>query len=215
MTETDTMTELHAKLITMLQLQDEMNRWVHDDWRNQGFAWFRAIWIEAGEMLEHHGWKWWKKQTPDLPQVKLEVIDIVHFMLSQELVTGDEPGAIAERVAADLSNPRATDDLKTTIELLAMETLQEPERAHFDIIAGLMQQLDMSVEELYERYVGKNVLNIFRQDHGYKTGEYRKEWDGREDNEWLEDILGTLDVNSGSYREDVYSSLESRYSTLQ
>jgi len=207
--------ELSNKLITMLQLQGEMNKWVHEDWINQGFDWHRAIWIEAGEMLEHYGWKWWKHQQPDLPQVKLEVIDIVHFMLSQELTTGDDLERIAERVAADLSNPRASDDLKTTIELLAMETLQEPKRAHFDIISGLMQHLDMDLDELYERYVGKNVLNIFRQDNGYKTGEYQKLWNGREDNECLEDILGTLDINSETYRDDVYTSLQSRYSSLQ
>jgi dimeric dUTPase (all-alpha-NTP-PPase superfamily) len=209
------MNDLKTKLTTMLQLQGEMNKWVHEDWANQGFEWHRAIWIEAGEMLEHYGWKWWKHQQPDLPQVKLEVIDIVHFMLSQELVSGDDVDSIAERVAADLSTPRSTDNLKTTIELLAMETLQETQRAHFDIIAGLMQQLDMDIDELYERYVGKNVLNIFRQDNGYKTGEYQKLWNGREDNEWLEDILGTLDVNSATYRDDVYASLKSRYTGIQ
>jgi len=208
------MSDIENKLITMLQLQNEMNRWVHEDWANQGFDWYRAIWIEAGEMLEHHGWKWWKHQRPDLPQVKLEVIDIVHFSLSIELQSGQSQGDIARHIARAFAAPRSTGELKASIELLAMETLQT-RGAHFDLIAGLMQLLDMDFDELYERYVGKNVLNIFRQDHGYKTGEYRKEWNGREDNEWLEDILGTLDVNSGSYREDVYSSLESRYSALQ
>jgi dimeric dUTPase (all-alpha-NTP-PPase superfamily) len=209
------MNELKTKLITMLQLQGEMNSRVHEDWANQGFDWYRAIWIEAGEMLEHYGWKWWKHQRPDLPQVKLEVIDIVHFMLSQELSSGDSLDTIAERIASDLACPRATGDLKTSIELLAMETLQQPKNAHFDIIAGLMQILDMKLDELYERYVGKNVLNIFRQNNGYNTGEYQKLWQGREDNEYLEDILQTLDVNSASYREDVYNSLQSQYAALQ
>ena len=208
------MSDINNKLVTMLQLQSEMNRWVHDDWSTQGFEWYRAIWIEAGEMLEHYGWKWWKHQQPDLAQVKLEVIDIVHFMLSQELESGQTLGRIAERIAAEFNTPRATDELKTSIELLAMETLRD-KSAHFDIIAGLMQHLDMDLDELYERYVGKNVLNIFRQDNGYKTGEYHKQWDGREDNECLEDILGTLDVNSDSYREDIYASLSSRYSAVQ
>ena len=165
-------------------------------------------------MLEHYGWKWWKHQQPDLAQVKLEVIDIVHFMLSMELSSGKPIAEIAEKIVADFAAPRATDDIKTSIELLALETLQD-KSAHFDIIAGLMHQLEMDFDELYERYVGKNVLNIFRQDHGYKTGEYKKLWDGREDNEYLEDILGVLDVNSGSYREDVYASLSNRYSTIQ
>lgn len=208
------MTKHQNKLITMLQLQGEMNRWVHEDWANQGFEWHRAIWIEASEMLEHYGWKWWKHQQPDLAQVKLEVIDIVHFMLSIELTSGRTHSEIAEALSREFAQPRATDDIKTTIELLALETLQD-HQAHFDIIAGLMQQLDMDFDELYERYIGKNVLNVFRQDNGYKTGEYKKLWDGREDNEYLEDILGTLDVNSGTYRQDVYSSLASGYSAVK
>lgn len=209
------MKDIKTKLITMLKLQGEMNLWVHQDWTKQDFEWYRAIWIEAGEMLEHYGWKWWKHQEPDMAQAKLEVIDIVHFMLSQELVTGDDTDVIAERIAADLTQPRATDDLRTSIELLAMETLQEQGHAHFDIIAGLMQHLDMDLNELYKRYVGKNVLNVFRQDNGYKTGEYEKNWEGREDNEWLEEILKSLDVNSDTYRDDVYASLERQYSIFR
>lgn len=208
------MADTKHKLITMLQLQSEMNHCVHEDWSNQGFEWYRAIWIEASEMLEHYGWKWWKHQQPDLSQVKLEVIDIVHFSLSIELQTGKTLHEIAEQVALDFARPRATDDIKTSIELLALETLKD-RGAHFDIIAGLMQHLDMDFDEQYERYAGKNVLNNFRQDNGYKTGEYVKLWNGREDNEYLEDILGVLDVNSESYREDIYSSLTNCYSSLQ
>ncbi len=208
------MSEQKNKLITMLQLQGEMNLWVHKDWASQGFEWHRAIWIEASEMLEHYGWKWWKHQQPDLPQVKLEVIDIVHFMLSIELTSGKSLEQIADGISSDFALPRSTDDIKTTIELLAMETLQDG-KAHFDIIAGLMKQLEMDFNELYQRYVGKNVLNVFRQDNGYKTGEYIKEWNGREDNEYLEDILGTLDVNSASYRDEVYDSLSSWYRSVQ
>ena len=207
------MNDKNNKLITMLQLQGEMNCWVHEDWSNQGFEWYRAIWIEASEMLEHYGWKWWKHQQADLAQVKLEVIDIVHFMLSIELSSGKSMTEIAQNIAEDFTRPRSTHDIKSTIELLALETLQD-HQAHFDIIAGLMLQLDMDFNELYERYVGKNVLNIFRQNNGYKTGEYKKQWDGREDNECLEELLTLLDVNSGSYREDVYASLSHRYSEI-
>lgn len=202
----------------MLQLQGEMNRWVHEDWADQGFEWYRAIWVEASEMLEHYGWKWWKQQQPDLAQVKLEVIDIVHFSLSIKLQSAQSSSNslsdIAEQVADDFAHPCSTGEIKTSIELLAVETLKDHD-AHFDIIAGLMQHLGMDLDELYERYVGKNVLNIFRQDNGYKTGDYIKMWDGREDNECLEDILDTLDVNSVSYRDDVYASLSSRYLALQ
>ncbi len=205
---------MHNKLITMLKLQTEMNGWVHPDWNTQGFEWYRAIWIEASEMLEHYGWKWWKHQQPDMAQVKLEVIDIVHFSLSLELEKGLPLDTLADAISQGFSKPKSAADIKASIELLALETLKD-HTAHFDIIAGLMQQLEMGFDELFEKYVGKNVLNVFRQDHGYKSGEYRKLWNGREDNEHLEDILAQLDDNSDSYREDIYRSLSEIYSSLE
>jgi hypothetical protein len=33
-----------------------------------------------------------------------------------------------------------------------------------------------SLESLYVSYMGKNVLNIFRYDNGYRAGTYKKEW---------------------------------------
>ena len=52
---------MRARITTMLNLQDSMNRKVHADWIAQRFAWYRAAWIECGELIEHHGYKWWKK----------------------------------------------------------------------------------------------------------------------------------------------------------
>ena len=69
-------------LVTMLDLQNRMNTKVHEQWVDQGYEWYRAIWIECGELMEHYGYKWWKKQTPDIEQVRLEIIDIWHFGLS-------------------------------------------------------------------------------------------------------------------------------------
>lgn len=208
------MTAIQNKLETMLQLQDEMNHWIHEDWSNQGFEFYRAVWVEASEMLEHYGWKWWKHQEPDLPQVKLEVIDIVHFCLSMEIQSGKSFSDIAAAVSDDFENPEYTDDIRTTIELLALKTLRD-QQAHFSVIAGLMHHLEMDFDELYEKYVGKNVLNVFRQDHGYKQGTYIKIWNGREDNEHLENILGTLDINSESYRDNIYDRLSKAYQAVQ
>ena len=209
---------MKQKIITMLELQDAMNSKVNADWRNAGYEWYRAIWMESSEMLEHYGWKWWKKQDADVMQVKLEVVDIVHFGLSIRLVQGDEQGSaldgIAEGIAADFANPNATDDIKTSIELLAKETLMN-QGAHFSIIAGVMNHLAMPFDELHEIYVGKNVLNMFRQDNGYKQGHYIKMWNGREDNEHLADILNQLDSDSTSFKSDIYTALKQAYPEVE
>jgi dimeric dUTPase (all-alpha-NTP-PPase superfamily) len=70
----------------MLELQNAMNTRVHNEWRDQGFEWYRAIWIESAELMDHYGWKWWKHQKPDVEQVKLELIEIWHFGLTLKQV---------------------------------------------------------------------------------------------------------------------------------
>ena len=74
-----------------------------------------------------------------------------------------------------------------------------------------MQSLPMELEELFALYVGKNVLNRFRQNNGYKEGTYRKLWAGREDNEHLIEVLDKLSVTPEKIPEALYSELARRY----
>ena len=73
---------------------------------------------------------------------------------------------------------------------------------------------ELDFDALYTAYVGKNVLNFFRQDHGYKEGTYIKNWAGREDNEHLVEVLASLDHSADDFAKEVYDSLNSRYREL-
>jgi len=200
------------KLITMLDMQDELNKTVNPDWLNAGYPWHRAIMVEAVEALEHYGWKWWKKQTPDLAQARMELVDIWHFMLSMAL-----EGAGGDRI-------------KTAWTLSSL--FYEPEKPTdkgtvmlFDLLAGyaaegkicipafihLMLELDLSWDQLYTIYVGKNVLNKFRQYHGYKEGTYRKDWDGMEDNEVLALLMRDWPTATPA---ELYNMLDAEYGML-
>lgn len=75
----------------------------------------------------------------------------------------------------------------------------------------IVEQCDMHADELYRQYVGKNVLNFFRQDNGYKTGTYIKVWSGREDNEHLVEVMDALDLNDVNFSDNVYDGLNARY----
>lgn len=145
-------------------------------------------------------------------QVKLEVVDIVHFALSIRLEQNQSLEDTAEVIAKDFENSMQAEDLSKTIECLALLTLTD-QGAHFSFIAGIMKILEMPFDELYEIYVGKNVLNIFRQDNGYKEGTYNKMWNGREDNECLADIMKGLNGNSQTFQTDVYDALLQNYAT--
>ncbi len=196
----------------MLDMQDAMNARVNPDWRQAGNAWYRAIWTECAEMLDHYGWKWWKHQQPDLEQVQLELVDIMHFAMSDYLLQDEDNEAVAARIVAELSAPRQDDDIRAAIETMAQTTIAN-KSMHFSDFANVLALIEMDFDRLYRTYVGKNVLNFFRQDHGYKDGSYIKTWDGREDNEHLAELLSRLDSNSPGFRDDVYQGLKSRYPT--
>jgi len=201
---------MKKQLLVMLEMQDAMNARVNPDWRSAGNAWYRAIWTECAEMLDHYGWKWWKHQQPDLEQVQLELVDILHFAMSDYLLRDDDNQVVAARIEAELSQPNAGDDIRAAIEVMAQSTIAR-KRMHFSDFATVMNLIEMDFDALYRSYVGKNVLNFFRQDHGYKDGSYIKVWQGREDNEHLVDVLNQLDSNDSSFRDEVYQGLAARY----
>jgi dUTPase len=186
---------LKQALVNMLAMQHRMNARVHEHWVDQDFAWYRAAWIECGELIEHYGYKWWKKQQPEMEQVRLEVVDIWHFGLSALF----SHGKTVEHIADDI--------------LVALHCLQtrgfSPSR-----FWDLMLATGLDFDSLYSAYVGKNVLNFFRQDHGYKEGSYRKHWGGREDNEHLSELVAALDHNAEDFADQVYAALAGRYREL-
>lgn len=206
-------TAMHTQILAMLALQDSMNSKVHPQWRGQGYEWYRAIWVECAELMDHYGWKWWKKQQPDWEQVKLELIDIWHFGLSDLLMQHEEVDVLADTLATALRESYAVQDFRVALENFVQATLDQ--RA-FDLtaFAHLMAAANLGFDELYRGYVGKNVLNFFRQDHGYKDGTYIKNWAGREDNEHLVELVAGLDVHSATFKDDLYAGLSQRYREL-
>ena len=46
---------LREKIKEMLDLQNKINEKVHPHWREQNFEWYRAIWVECAELLDHYG----------------------------------------------------------------------------------------------------------------------------------------------------------------
>ena len=201
---------MQQQLETMLALQDRMNTRVHAEWRAQDFAWYRATWVECAELLEHYGYKWWKRQEPAMEQVRLEVVDIWHFGLSLLLLEGADQGDLAAAIAAELAQKPDVDDLRLATEALAHHALATRQ---FSVAAfrDLMHAAGLTFEALFAAYVGKNVLNFFRQDHGYRDGSYRKTWAGREDNEHLHELLGSLDGSAADFPERLYAALGERY----
>ena len=209
---------------TMLSLQTSMNIKVDSNWVEARYPYLRAVIIEAAEAIEHHGWKWWKKQEKDLPQLQMELIDIWHFILSEILLRNQADQDKSLTALTDSLSDSSTQnvinfddqhilinelDLIEKFELLI--ALSVSRRIELALFASIMTDCEISWTELYCQYVGKNVLNMFRQDKGYKEGTYQKIWNGREDNEYLVEIIGSLDSSRLEFKDEVYAALESAY----
>jgi len=209
-----------AMVETMAAMQESYNVEVHADWRGQGYPFYRAVWVECAELLDHYGWKWWKHQQPDLAQVKLEIVDIWHFGMSDMLSAGTLTPAIAPQLLDPVLSTQARapgsgdpDAFRAAIETLALETLRAG-RFELDAFAAVLAALPMSFDELFRLYVGKNVLNSFRLAHGYKTGTYAKRWAGREDNEHLVELLDELTCEPDAVPGLLRVALGARYEAL-
>ena len=191
----------NLQLNDMFRLQDSLNRTVNPGWLTANYPWTRAIRVECAELTDHIGWKWWKKQEPNWAQAQIELVDIWHFMLSEVLANskGDVLLATAEmNVGFDIPYDDVMDLLgkKFTIGGSKLHDLIDLLSAFASagyvvpaIFEGLMVRTGMTWEGVRRIYVGKNVLNRFRQANGYKDGTYVKEWNGVEDNVRLEQLM--------------------------
>jgi hypothetical protein len=212
------LTQIQAE--TMLTLQARMNARVNPAWIDAAYPYLRAVVVEGAEAMEHRGWKWWKKQECDLEQLQMELVDIWHFTLSHILLAhkGDEGAALQELLDMKAADTIRFDGSDYTISKLDLVSKLElniglavSKRISIPLFEALLADCNMDWRDLFCQYVGKNVLNFFRQDHGYKEGSYRKMWSGREDNEHLVEIMAGLDSDHAEFQHQLYASLKDRY----
>jgi len=225
------------KILLMLQLQNQLNdatngeEWTKGTTKNgRVINWKRCIYMECAEMIDSFSWKHWKSlnQEADWDNLQIEVVDVWHFIISlaiEDYSTTFQGGI--EDLALDISNFSAFSKidlenskydlqdntiakvenimrLSLTQETLELKALIEE---FFDLV--VMSGLDL--QSLYRLYVGKNILNQFRQDNGYKDGTYIKVWDGKEDNV----IMKRIWQESGDIKpEDLYKELAKIYHAL-
>jgi len=197
----------------MLEMQAATNTLIDADWRAKDHDYLLAAMVETVEAIEHHGWKWWKKQECDLPQLQMELVDIWHFGLSHCLVKGWEDKLIDVVTCHTILEKHdfycntLTDKLKLFIHNLLND------RFNIVLFHDILISAGMDWQMLYKMYIGKNVLNEFRQKNGYKTGGYIKDWNGQEDNEFLADVLNDL-TDETNIRSIIYSQLEDAYKVV-
>ena len=193
-----------ARMLEMLVLQEQLEVKISGpDWREQGNDYGLCIYMEANEMIDHHGWKHWKAHKPDYDAIRLELVDIWHFTLAM-LLQGN-PSKLADQLAKEVTKEINTGSMafiEQHEELMNHTFISScialADKAVHDTQISLLPffrccaEVDMDFDLLYKLYVGKNVLNHFRQAHGYAEGTYIKMWGDLEDNEHLYALINKL-----------------------
>ncbi|OHE01193.1 MAG: dUTPase [Sulfurimonas sp. RIFCSPLOWO2_12_FULL_36_74] len=225
------------KILLMLQLQAELNEATNgDNWtsgitkNNKVINWKRCIYMECAEMIDSFTWKHWKNidKEADWDNLQIEVVDVWHFIMSLAIENYSQTRRgriddLAQNISeldsfAKINKKHALfavqNDVIEKIESIMIDTLSRGAlnlekliSDFFDLV--LMAGLDL--ESLYKLYVGKNILNQFRQDHGYKDGSYIKVWGCEEDNVVMKRVL---DENSSVKPSELYRELTKLYLAL-
>ena len=196
------------KILLMLQLQNQLNEATNGDKWTEGITkngktinWRRCIYMECAEMVDSFSWKHWKSidKEPDWDNHQIEVVDVWHFIMSlaieeyaKDLRGGVEDLGISiaqypkfDVIITDKKNFSKQEDVIEQIEKLIRLAINEGKLDLEKLVTDFFTLVIMSglnLDTLYRLYVGKNILNQFRQDHGYKDGSYIKVWNGEEDN---------------------------------
>lgn len=225
------------KLLLMIQLQNQLNEatngkeWTSGVTKNKKIInWNRCIYMECAEMVDSFSWKHWKSinKEPDWDNLQIEVIDVWHFIISLAIedYVKNMKGTI-EDLAINISQLQSFEKINVTNEefaeqgevILKVENIIKLslEKESLDLEALLSEFFDLVImsgldlETLYRLYVGKNILNQFRQDNGYKEGTYIKVWDGDEDNIVMKKIW---EENTDIKPDTLYKELTKLYIAL-
>lgn len=206
--------DLKQSVAKTFELQDRLNKVVNPDWVAARYPWYRAAWVEAAELLDHVNYKWWKNidSEGDRDQILLELVDIYHFLVSDMITYKSPPSAVLSTYdRCKTLNLKTKEEVLAEVDSFAATCLELKSVLPLDF-CRVVVALGFKIEDVIRWYLAKNALNIFRQDNGYKTGEYIKQWNGVEDNVVLaEYVNATSDI---AY-EDVYEFLTQSYSKVK
>lgn len=229
----------YNKLIKdMLQLQQNLNDSTNGiGWENgitkdgKLISWKRCIYMECAELIGSFAWKHWKhiNSPTNVENVRIEIVDIWHFIMSfgLEIYKTNKIDDI-NALATDISlcngfnefckepyniNEYNIYEIINDVEII-INRCSGFEISFFELLKDYFRmslKCGVNLSKLFEIYMGKNILNKFRQDNGYKDGSYKKNWNGIEDNIIMNEIIKSGVLST----DEIYKELSLRYKKIK
>ena len=221
-----------SQILKMLELQQQLNDATNGENWEEGITkngkkidWRRCIYLETAELIESYPWKHWKNidAQPDYENIKIELVDIWHFVMSEalRLYKVESIGSIEtlnqkimamegyqQLEEAQESKLDSYTQIALVEEMIKVLFCSEDINQLINIFLNVTAHLGLNLSTLYALYISKNILNKFRQEHGYKDGSYIKVWNGEEDNVVMQTLL---ENNQNITPDELYQALTLAY----
>ena len=198
------MKDIKERLIEHFYIQDSLNKFlVGENWREEipSYKILSAILSEIGELVDSTGFKWWTKQDVDENNIKIEIVDIWHFLLTWFLKHNKDEKWIIEGIVDNMIETHEDtliynaylgvnkyevliDDLISFIYWLKKEDKNYMFEA-FNSFSTIIADMDIFLDEFDEIYRKKVEINKERKKRGYDKDSSKKYIEGKEDNELL------------------------------
>lgn len=160
--------------------------WLYDPIK---YDFIQCCLAEANEATDSWGWAPWWKPAPalDMSNVKLELIDLLHFHTSAVMQHASIMGTSVENAietgVAGIMNyvkpavaPKQLENGTKAMQRYQQALLTNGPVVALHFLLDLFGMAGMSMEEASARYLAKNALNVFRANIGYKKNKDVKYW---------------------------------------
>ncbi len=171
--------------------------------------------LEFVELIESTPWKWWKGGSTDHWNVKIELIDALHFLTSNIVLSNalNEENTVKFLGYLDDEEPQnplfidgSTENGVKRLDSLNFIRAIVNEDESFEMINDLMKSCGLKAYEISAIYIAKYALNEIRWAGGYALDQYKKMKKGytdengndvvMEDNVFLLSLVNKFQENS-------------------
>ena len=204
----------------MLWSQKDLNDVITPNWlaKLSKKDYLTAVLVETGEAIDSLDYKWWKAGENDWANFKVELVDILHFLLASvwydnEVQRADACYFFKKGLAYRKINPKTiTDERKLDlVKEYSLKLLKVDNVTAFLYLGRLFRIIGLiDLKDIAREFLVKNTLNLFRTNNGYKQGTYKKIWNGEEDNVIAYDLASKLKFTK-FFSKDLYKKLEAYY----
>ena len=157
---------------------------------------YLALVGELGELVDSFGFADWKVDVRDEENILVEGMDICIFAMNCN-----------HYLKRDFIQPDVSRWANYSDYQLVDEIVEHMSNKKF---LEIVQLIFTAYPEVKTRIIGKQALNTFRQDNGYKEGTYKKMWNGVQDNVYMFEI-----TKSNETFDEIYEALSLGYKCLQ